>query len=285
VVQVGDTLLDAALELGLNVDEVGCVVRPEFAPETQPLVIGDRLLSLPEGLICVRTQAGDTVRSLAERYSIAPEAILSEPWNGLRVETAEGTLVAPLDDVLPSGRFVRVPAVDQAGGGTRPSSAPGGFVTWMLEQPAGLLPQQALATGGVRRPAALAPVAANWPYGSGIFLWPSYGFLTQGYSFDHRALDIAAPTGAPVTAADRGVVVRAGWNGQGYGNFVVIDHNIDFMTLYAHLDTILVAEGDVVAQGQVLGTVGTSGNSTGPHLHFELRDFGRLTNPLEYLAR
>jgi murein DD-endopeptidase MepM/ murein hydrolase activator NlpD len=155
----------------------------------------------------------------------------------------------------------------------------------MLEQPAGLLPQQALATGGVRRPAALAPVAANWPYGSGIFLWPSYGFLTQGYSFDHRALDIAAPTGAPVTAADRGVVVRAGWNGQGYGNFVVIDHNIDFMTLYAHLDTILVAEGDVVAQGQVLGTVGTSGNSTGPHLHFELRDFGRLTNPLEYLAR
>jgi murein DD-endopeptidase MepM/ murein hydrolase activator NlpD len=248
-------------------------------------VIGDRLLSLPEGLICVRTQAGDTVRSLAERYSIAPEAILSEPWNGLRVETADGTLVAPLDEVLPSGRFVRVPAVDQASGGSRLSSVPGGFVTWMLEQPAGLLPQQALATGGVRRPAALAPVAANWPYGSGIFLWPSYGFLTQGYSFDHRALDIAAPTGAPVTAADRGVVVRAGWNGQGYGNFVVIDHNIDFMTLYAHLDTILVAEGDVVAQGQVLGTVGTSGNSTGPHLHFELRDFGRLTNPLEYLAR
>ncbi|MGL4650303.1 MAG: M23 family metallopeptidase, partial [Caldilineaceae bacterium] len=108
---------------------------------------------------------------------------------------------------------------------------------------------------------------------------------TQAYRFDHRALDIAAPTGSPVTAADRGVVVRAGWNNQGYGNFVIVDHRIDYLTLYAHLESIFVSEGEVVAQGQVLGTVGTTGNSTGPHLHFELRDFGRLANPLEYLAR
>ena len=82
----------------------------------------------------------------------------------------------------------------------------------------------------------------------------------------------------------RGVVLRAGWNDQGYGRFVIVDHDLDYLTLYAHLDKILVAEGDVVAQGQVLGTVGSTGNSTGPHLHFEIRDFGRLANPLELLA-
>ena len=111
-----------------------------------------------------------------------------------------------------------------------------------------------------------------------------YGWLSQGYRYDHRAIDIAAVQGTPVTAADRGVVVRAGWNDQGYGRFVVIDHQIDYVTLYAHLDRILVHEGEIVGQGQVIGTVGSTGNSTGPHLHFEIRDFGRLTNPLELLA-
>ncbi len=81
------------------------------------------------------------------------------------------------------------------------------------------------------------------------------------------------------------MVIRAGWNDQGYGNLVIIDHNIDYLTLYAHLDQIDVAEGDIVAQGQVIGTVGSTGNSTGPHLHFEIRDFGNLTDPLGLLGR
>jgi hypothetical protein len=105
---------------------------------------------------------------------------------------------------------------------------------------------------------------------------------------------VTAPTTAPSTSlrpsARRsprriaGVVIRAGWNNQGYGNFVVIDHNIDYITLYAHLHQIYVEEGQVVAQGDLLGTVGSTGNSTGPHLHFEIRDFGRRTNPLELLT-
>jgi murein DD-endopeptidase MepM/ murein hydrolase activator NlpD len=86
-----------------------------------------------------------------------------------------------------------------------------------------------------------------------------------------------------VAASDRGVVIRAGWNEQGYGNFVVIDHNIDYITLYAHLTEVLVKEGDIVAQGQIIGTIGSTGNSTGPHLHFEIRDFGRRINPLDLL--
>ena len=112
-----------------------------------------------------------------------------------------------------------------------------------------------------------------------------YGWLSQPYRDDHRAVDIAAVAGTFVTAADRGVVVRAGWNDQGYGLFVVIDHNIDYVTLYSHLSEVFVSEGEVVAQGQVIGTVGSTGNSTGPHLHFEIRDFGRRTNPIGLLVR
>ena len=116
-------------------------------------------------------------------------------------------------------------------------------------------------------------------------MWPVYGWMSQGYRGDHRAIDIAAVGGTFVTAADRGVVIRSGWNDQGYGTFVVIDHNIDYITLYAHMQDIYVKEGDVVAQGQIIGTIGSTGNSTGPHLHFEIRDFGRLANPLDLLIR
>jgi len=159
----------------------------------------------------------------------------------------------------------------------------------MLSQSIETTPFAGYAIGGPGDSATAARAAtkvpANWPYGSGHFFWPVYGWLTQTYRFDHRAVDIAATLGTPVTAADRGVVLRAGWNNQGYGLFVVIDHNIDYVTLYAHLSEILVKEGDVVAQGQVIGKVGSTGNSTGPHLHFEIRDFGRLTNPLELLGK
>ncbi len=128
-------------------------------------------------------------------------------------------------------------------------------------------------------------IPADWPYGSGRFVWPTYGWLTQGHSVGHSALDIAAPAGSPVTAADRGRVIRAGWSSVGYGQFVVIDHNIDYLTLYAHLGTITVQEGQIVGKGQLLGTVGSTGNSTGPHLHFEIRDFGQRVDPLTLLPR
>jgi murein DD-endopeptidase MepM/ murein hydrolase activator NlpD len=130
----------------------------------------------------------------------------------------------------------------------------------------------------------IGPVPKDWPYGSGNFTWPVYGWISQGYREDHRAIDIAAPAGTFVTASDRGVIIRAGWNDQGYGNFIVIDHKIDYLTLYAHLSEIFVKVGDIVGQGQVIGAVGSTGNSTGPHLHFEIRDFGQRINPLDLLV-
>ncbi len=97
------------------------------------------------------------------------------------------------------------------------------------------------------------------------------------------ALDIAVPEGTNVHAADRGKVIYAGWNPTGYGFRVVIDHGIDYVTLYAHLSDIYVQPGEIVGKGQIIGLSGANGNITGPHLHFEVRDYGRLIDPRKVL--
>lgn len=98
----------------------------------------------------------------------------------------------------------------------------------------------------------------------------------------HAGMDLAAPTGTPVGAAGAGVVVTAGVLG-GYGNAVVIDHGNGLSTLYAHMSVLVAGVGDAVAANQVIGAVGSTGNSTGPHLHFEVRLFGTPVDPIGYL--
>ncbi len=275
-VQEGDSLLSVALEMGVDMDEMGCIIRPDFDP-LQPLVIGDLLEPMPAGYLCHEAATGESVRDIATLYGVNAATILAVPWNELAGDEYL---------LLPEGRYVRVPHVAVTATNLRPGDLheDSPFLVWMMSQPASLSPQQALGAAEVRRYPSIAPVPSDWPYGSGYFMWPTYGWLTQAYRSDHRAIDIAAPAGSPVTASDRGVVLRAGWNSQGYGNFVIIDHNIDYLTLYAHMSEIFVQEGEIVAQGQILGTVGSTGNSTGPHLHFEIRDFGRLANPIEFLS-
>ena len=122
--------------------------------------------------------------------------------------------------------------------------------------------------------------AEPWPYGTGRFLFPIIGVISQFWHPDHTGLDIAAPQGQPVVAADTGRVRWAGWDTTGYGWLVIIDHGNGYRTYYAHLDQIWVARGEVVLRGQPIGVVGTTGNSTGFHLHFEVRDYGRIIDPL-----
>lgn len=281
-VQPGDTLLSVALEIGVDLDEMPCIIAPDFSPE-QPLVIGNVLEMPPPGTLCHVVQAGETLESISVRYRTPVEHIQGTAWNRLPPTV---TVRTP----LPSGLHLRVPLSGNTDRSRRDSPAglasAEDFLAVMLHQPVNTPPFVAYAVGGPGRAVSEnGQMPANWPYGSGHFVWPLYGWLTQGYRYDHRAVDIAAPAGTLVTAADRGVVIRAGWNNQGYGRFVVIDHNIDYITLYAHLNEIMVEEGIVVAQGQAIGRVGSTGNSTGPHLHFEIRDFGRLTNPLELLGK
>lgn len=112
-------------------------------------------------------------------------------------------------------------------------------------------------------------------------LWfePAY----QGYPHFHTGLDTVLPLGSPVLAADDGVVLLVGSGTTGYGNYVVLEHNGGLQTLYGHLDKALVKVGDRVAQGQPIGLEGSTGNSTGPHLHFELRIDGKPVDPAPYL--
>ncbi|MFN3284968.1 MAG: murein hydrolase activator EnvC family protein [bacterium] len=139
----------------------------------------------------------------------------------------------------------------------------------------------------------LAPVGRagsgpRWRLGFGL-AWPARGALTSGFGLrrhplfgivrPHHGVDIAAPWGTPVRAAGPGTVVYAGWFG-GYGKLVVVDHGGGVATLYGHLSSILVSVGQRVGAGEVVGRVGSTGYSTGPHLHFEIRLNGRPVDPL-----
>jgi len=120
----------------------------------------------------------------------------------------------------------------------------------------------------------------------GEFIMPSRGSISsrfgQRWSSQHTGIDIAVPRGTPNKAADGGVVTFAGWSG-GYGKLVIIDHENGYTTYYAHNDTINVKKGQRVARGDTIGTAGSTGNATGPHLHFEVRKNGVPVNPLNYV--
>ena len=122
--------------------------------------------------------------------------------------------------------------------------------------------------------------------GSGAFIWPVGGTLTSTFGWRwgrmHEGIDIGAPGGTPIAAAAGGVVIHAGWMG-GYGNLVVIDHGGGIATAYGHQSSITVGSGQQVAQGQTIGYVGSTGHSTGNHLHFEVRVNGAAVDPLGYL--
>jgi murein DD-endopeptidase MepM/ murein hydrolase activator NlpD len=109
------------------------------------------------------------------------------------------------------------------------------------------------------------------------------GTITQGYWYGHRAIDIGAPPGSAVLATDGGFISFAGWTDVGYGYLIVVDHANGFATYYAHLSNLYVMEGQAVDRGKVIGAVGNTGNSTGPHLHFEVRYEGTQQNPRAYL--
>ena len=116
----------------------------------------------------------------------------------------------------------------------------------------------------------------------GRFLWPASGVITQGYHKYHGAIDIANNQGTPLIAPDGGTVTFAAWSG-GLGNAVQIDHGDGFATTYGHLHTIQVQVGQRVERGQQIGLMGTTGHSTGPHLHFIVTYNGGILNPMNYL--
>jgi murein DD-endopeptidase MepM/ murein hydrolase activator NlpD len=121
------------------------------------------------------------------------------------------------------------------------------------------------------------------------FIWPANGVFTSGYGWRwgriHGGIDIAAPVGTPILAAASGVVDYATWNDGGYGNMIDIRHADGTITRYAHMNELYVKEGQTVSQGQTIGAMGSTGFSTGPHLHFEIRpNGGSAIDPMAFLA-
>src|SRR3989339_849429 len=119
-------------------------------------------------------------------------------------------------------------------------------------------------------------------HGPSNFIWPTSGGITQYYVWYHQALDIANPGSPPVLAADSGTVAYAGCLNWGYGCHVIIDHNNGYQTLYGHMSRYDVEAGNSVGQGSQIGIMGSTGRSTGMHLHFEIRSGGVLLNPLGF---
>jgi murein DD-endopeptidase MepM/ murein hydrolase activator NlpD len=133
--------------------------------------------------------------------------------------------------------------------------------------------------------AAVVPGPTGAPSAAG-FIWPVHGVLTSGFGYRwgrmHEGIDLAVSSGTPVVAAASGTVIVAGWMG-GYGNLVVVDHGGGVSTAYGHNTMVTVGVGQHVAQGQLISYSGSTGHSTGPHVHFEVRINGGAVDPLGYL--
>ena len=246
-------------------------------------------------IIVYSVQGGDTVQGIAAAFGLNPETIM---WANPPIED--------LPDLLRIGQEVIILPIDGVyhevkGGETLDSIAAkykvgvdaiiGAANEWN-----GLLPPdyaistgtKLIVAGGTKPYVPKVVTAYNGPIpagarGTGRFQWPVIGTITQDYWYGHRALDISAPTGTSVYAADGGFVTFAGWTDVGYGYLLRVDHGNGFATWYAHLSGFNVVLGQAVKRGDLIGYAGSTGRSSGPHMHFEIRTSEGLINPRFYL--
>lgn len=258
-----------------------------FIPAPQsggPLTLPPGEPSLPYRSYTVRP--GDTFVSIAERYGIPlPYLLASNP------STRPATLRSGQELILPDGGVVHT--VRQGQSLSDLARAYSVEVTALRWDGAGG-PPRAGDHVFVPRPSTVPrSTALNLGADHGTrFIWPLRGRISSPYGWRlhpilgerhlHIGLDIAVPEGTPVHAAAGGRVVEAGWSG-GYGILVVVDHDDDYSTYYAHLSALRVSLGQYVEQGQLLALSGNTGMSTGPHLHFEIRAGGQPVDPEIYL--
>lgn len=272
-------------------------IRPLAAilPDTSSSAVNlERVNLISEGIDLYTVQPGDTVLGIANKYGLKPETLqganerikknpdLLSIGDKLRIMPVDGAIhrVQSGDTLSKIATSYNVNMETIVGYGANQLSSASAPLSIGLELiiPGGVkayVPPQSLSYTDV----SSAPAV-----GIGDFNWPTAGNVTQGYWSGHRALDIGSWTGAPVKATDNGrvMIAKSGWN-YGYGNYVVVDHGNGFVSLYGHLNSIYVQQGESIASGQKIGTVGNTGNSTGPHLHFEIRFKDGLRNPSSYL--
>jgi murein DD-endopeptidase MepM/ murein hydrolase activator NlpD len=243
-VQPGDTISEIADKFGISTDTVRWENNLLTADAIKP---GQTLGILPVSGVRVKVSRGETIYSIAKKYSANPQAIVDFPFNNFS-DNETFSLDVGQDLIVPDGK--------------KPNEIP-----W---SPTLYVAQSTPNAGSVSA--------------VGSFIWPIGGSITQRFSWYHTGLDIAAPFGTPILAADAGTVMVAGWpDNSGYGNRVVIDHHNGYQTWYGHMSKVLVSAGQTVNRGDRIGLEGSTGRSTGPHCHFEIRKGGVRLNPLSFL--
>jgi len=246
-VQPGDNVGKIALKFDLEPETV-MWANGSLAQNPDLLRPGQELVILPIDGVYHTVIKGDTLSSIAKKYLAEVESIVKCSYNNLDPEDPQ---IHPADKII-------VP------GGIKPYEA-----------------RQVTAYKG--------PIPADAQKGTGVFAWPTSGRLTDRFGFRtfsgrwHNGLDIANAQGTSIYAADSGFVTFAGWQNNGYGNIIVIDHRNGYVTYYAHLSSYYVSAGQSVAKGTLIAAMGSTGNSTGSHLHFEIRHKGVRKNPEMYL--
>jgi len=264
-VEQGDSVFQIAEQFGLKPETILWGNFQTLADNPHRLRPGQELNILPVNGTYHEWSKGESFTRVAEYYGVDPMDIVEWPGNPLDIydfdienpQIEPGTML-----IVPGGARELVdygpPAITRDNPAAASTYGPGHCGT--------------IYQGAV---------------GVGVFLWPTTERWISGYDYNpganHPAIDIAGSIGNPVWAADNGVVVYAGWSNYGYGNLIVIDHGNGWQTLYAHLNSIAVGCGQSVNQGQAIGGLGTTGNSSGAHLHFEMIYSGSKVNPWNFL--
>lgn len=244
-VEPGDTLSAIAKKFGISIDTLRWENNLASVNSIKP---GQILKILPVTGVRHKVTRGETVYSIAKKYGANSQAIVDFQLFNTFEDDETFALAVGQELIVPDGEKPNV-------------------VLWS--------PSQYIA----RKTPDAGAVSAT-----GQFVWPIGGVITQRFSWYHTGVDIAAPMGTPVLAADSGKVIVAGWpDSSGYGNRVEIDHGNGFVTLYAHLSKVYVGVGQTVKRGDQVGAEGSTGRSTGPHLHFEVRKNGVRLDGLAYL--
>lgn len=242
-IQPGDTVGLIASKFGVSEDTV--YWENAMTPKTI-LKPGNTLRILPVTGVKHAVARGETVHSIADKFDASSQAIVDWPFN---------TFVNDETFELAVGQVLIVPD------GVKPDETP-------------ISPRQYIA----RQTPDAGTIAA-----SGVWVWPTAGRITQQFAWYHPGVDIANRDLPVVVAADAGKVVAVINTSVGYGKHVIIDHGNGFQTLYGHLSSFRVEEGQTVNKGAPIGVMGNSGRSTGPHTHFEIRRNGIAINPLPLL--
>jgi murein DD-endopeptidase MepM/ murein hydrolase activator NlpD len=263
VVQQGDTLFGIAERFGLEPETVLWGNFDVLEDDPHRLSPGQEINIPPVDGTTHVWHEGDGLNGIAEFFGVTVEDILD--WPGNNLDSGIDVTNPPLEP----GESLMIP------GGTR------AIVTWSAPR----IYRSNPAAARIYGPGYCGNVV-DGPVGAGVFIWPTPLHYLSGYHYSsiHPAIDIAGEIGHSIYASDAGVVVYSGWNNYGYGYVVVLDHGNGWQTLYAHLSQVNMVCGQAVFQGNVIGLMGVSGNSSGAHLHFEMMHdtFGKV-NPSNFL--